>query len=63
VIHRTAINSDGARKVGYFAPSVAGQAEALAVADIPADSISYIKTRCNTARPALSQACATSEGR
>ncbi|MGO9263572.1 MAG: SDR family NAD(P)-dependent oxidoreductase [Candidatus Binataceae bacterium] len=47
VIRGTAINNDGARKVGYFAPSVAGQAEvvaeALAVAGVPADSISYIE--------------------
>lgn len=47
VIRGTAINNDGARKVGYLAPSVAGQAEAvaeaLAVADVPADSISYIE--------------------
>ena len=48
VIRGTAINNDGARKVGYLAPSVAGQAdviaEALAVADAEADSISYIET-------------------
>jgi acyl transferase domain-containing protein/thioesterase domain-containing protein len=47
-IRGTAINNDGARKVGYLAPSVAGQAdviaEALAVADAEADSISYIET-------------------
>jgi acyl transferase domain-containing protein/thioesterase domain-containing protein len=46
-IRGTAINNDGARKVGYFAASVAGQAEvvaeALAVAGVPADSISYIE--------------------
>ncbi len=48
VIRGTAINNDGARKVSYLAPSVAGQAdaiaEALAVADAEADSISYIET-------------------
>jgi acyl transferase domain-containing protein len=48
VIRGTAINNDGARKVSYLAPSVAGQAdaivEALAVADTDADSISYIET-------------------
>ncbi|MHB8383560.1 MAG: type I polyketide synthase [Candidatus Binataceae bacterium] len=48
VIRGTAINNDGARKVGYLAPSVAGQseaiAEALTVADTEADSISYIET-------------------
>jgi acyl transferase domain-containing protein/thioesterase domain-containing protein len=48
VIRGTAINNDGARKVSYLAPSVAGQAdaiaEALAVADTEADSISYVET-------------------
>ncbi|MGC2491227.1 SDR family NAD(P)-dependent oxidoreductase [Candidatus Binatus sp.] len=48
VVRGTAINNDGARKVSYLAPSVAGQAdaivEALAVADADADSISYIET-------------------
>jgi acyl transferase domain-containing protein len=48
VIRGTAINNDGARKVSYLAPSVAGQAdaiiEALTVADVSADSISYVET-------------------
>jgi len=48
VIRGSAINNDGARKVGYLAPSVNGQAEvvaeALAVADVPAESISYVET-------------------
>jgi acyl transferase domain-containing protein/thioesterase domain-containing protein/aryl carrier-like protein len=48
VIRGTAINNDGARKVSYLAPSVEGQAdailEAMAVADVEADSISYIET-------------------
>lgn len=48
VIKGVAINNDGSQKVGYLAPSVDGQAaaiaEALAVADIDADSISYIET-------------------
>lgn len=48
VIRGTAINNDGARKVGYLAPSVAGQAdaitEALAVAGLAARSISYVET-------------------
>ena len=48
VIRGTAINNDGARKVSYLAPSVAGQAdaiaEALTVADVEADSISYVET-------------------
>jgi acyl transferase domain-containing protein/thioesterase domain-containing protein/aryl carrier-like protein len=48
IIRGTAINNDGARKVSYLAPSVAGQAdaigEALSVADVQPDSISYIET-------------------
>ena len=48
VIRGSAINNDGARKVGYLAPSVTGQAEvvaeALAVAEVEAESISYIET-------------------
>ena len=47
VIRGSAINNDGARKVGYLAPSVTGQAEvvaeALAVADVGAESISYVE--------------------
>jgi acyl transferase domain-containing protein/thioesterase domain-containing protein/acyl carrier protein len=47
VIKGSAINNDGALKVGYMAPSVDGQAaaisEALAIADVPADSISYVE--------------------
>jgi acyl transferase domain-containing protein/thioesterase domain-containing protein len=43
----SAINNDGARKVGYLAPSVEGQAEviseALDFAGIGADDISYIE--------------------
>ncbi len=48
VILGSAVNNDGQRKVGYLAPSVAGQAEviaeALGVACVPADSISYVET-------------------
>ena len=48
VIRGSAINNDGARKVGYLAPSVDGQAdvvaEALAVAEVPAETISYVET-------------------
>jgi acyl transferase domain-containing protein/thioesterase domain-containing protein len=48
VIRGSAINNDGARKVGYLAPSVTGQAEvvaeALEVADVAAESISYVET-------------------
>ena len=47
VIKGSAINNDGALKVGYMAPSVDGQAqaiaEALAIADVPAETISYIE--------------------
>jgi acyl transferase domain-containing protein/thioesterase domain-containing protein/NAD(P)-dependent dehydrogenase (short-subunit alcohol dehydrogenase family)/acyl carrier protein len=48
VIRGTAINNDGARKVGYLAPSVTGQAEvireALAVAQVDARTIAYVET-------------------
>ncbi|MFZ0677279.1 SDR family NAD(P)-dependent oxidoreductase [Candidatus Binatus sp.] len=48
IIRGTAINNDGARKVSFLAPSVAGQAdaigEALAVADVTAESISCVET-------------------
>lgn len=47
VIRGSAINNDGAGKVGYLAPSVDGQAaavtEALAVADVSADTIGYVE--------------------
>lgn len=47
VIRGTAINNDGASKVGYTAPSVNGQAEvvaeALAMAGVEPDSISYVE--------------------
>jgi acyl transferase domain-containing protein len=46
VIRGSAINNDGSLKAGYMAPSVDAQseviAEALAVADVDADSISYV---------------------
>ena len=48
VILASAINNDGARKVGYLAPSVEGQAEVIAealdVAGVSADEISYVET-------------------
>jgi len=48
VIKGFAINNDGASKVGYTAPSVDGQAEviaeALAMADFDAESVSYVET-------------------
>ena len=47
VLRGSAINNDGAGKVGYLAPSVDGQAkviaEALAIADIDAGSIGYVE--------------------
>ncbi|MEJ6472785.1 beta-ketoacyl synthase N-terminal-like domain-containing protein [Pseudoalteromonas piscicida] len=48
VIRGTATNNDGARKVGYTAPSLEGQLEvlneAMYVADLEADQISYVET-------------------
>jgi hypothetical protein len=48
VIKSSAINNDGALKVGYTAPSVDGQAEviaeALALAGVESETISYIET-------------------
>ena len=48
VILGSAVNNDGGRKVGYLAPSVEGQseviAEALGVAGVTADTISYVET-------------------
>lgn len=47
VIKGSAINNDGLEKVGFLAPSVDGQAdaiaEAIAVAGIDADTISYVE--------------------
>ena len=48
VIKGTAVNNDGSVKIGYTAPSVDGQAEvigdALAMAGVSAESISYVET-------------------
>jgi acyl transferase domain-containing protein/acyl carrier protein len=48
VIKGSAINNDGSSKVGYTAPSVNGQAEAIAeaiaLADIEPETITYIET-------------------
>ncbi len=48
IIKGSAVNNDGAGKAGYTAPSVNSQAdavvEALANADVDADSISYVET-------------------
>ena len=47
VIKGSALNNDGAAKVGYTAPSVDGQAEVIlaaqAMADVAADSIGYVE--------------------
>lgn len=47
VIKGTAVNNDGAAKAGYLAPSVDGQAKAIAeahaVAAVPADTIDYVE--------------------
>ncbi|MEZ5674011.1 MAG: SDR family NAD(P)-dependent oxidoreductase [Thalassovita sp.] len=47
VIKGSAVNNDGADKAGYLAPSVEGQAAAIAdahaLANIPADTIDYIE--------------------
>lgn len=48
VIRGWAVNNDGARKVGFTAPSADGQAaavaEALALADLDSGAVSYIET-------------------
>jgi acyl transferase domain-containing protein/acyl carrier protein len=48
VIKGSAINNDGSNKVGYTAPSVNGQAEAIAeaiaLADVEPETITYIET-------------------
>ena len=48
VIRGSAVNNDGSHKIGYTTPSVDGQAkvirEAIAIAGVPAESISYIET-------------------
>jgi acyl transferase domain-containing protein len=48
VIRGSAINNDGSNKVGYLAPSVDGQSasivEALGVAGVSPESISYVET-------------------
>lgn len=48
VLRGSAVNNDGAGKVGYLAPSVDGQAkvitEALAMADIDSATIGYVET-------------------
>ena len=54
VIKGSAVNNDGSGKVGYLAPSVDGQAaavaEALAIADVDAESVTYIECH-GTATP------------
>src|SRR5260370_7357175 len=47
VIRGSAVNNDGSQKVGYLAPSVAGQtrviSEALAIAGVDAEDVSYVE--------------------
>ena len=47
VVRGSAVNNDGAEKIGYTAPGIAGQAavirEALAVAGVSADEIGYVE--------------------
>ncbi len=47
VIKGSAVNNDGSDKAGYLAPSVGGQAaavaDALAIADVAADTVDYIE--------------------
>lgn len=54
IIKGTAINNDGAQKVGYSAPSIQGQAEVIveaqAIAGVHPDSISYLEAH-GTATP------------
>jgi len=48
IIKGTAINNDGSRKIGFTAPSIPGQVdvirEALHVADVEPESITYVET-------------------
>src|SRR5207245_5820227 len=48
VIKGSAINNDGAEKIGYTAPSVAGQVAVIRTAqlraEVPPDAISYVET-------------------
>ncbi len=54
VIKGSAVNNDGSTKVGYLAPSVDGQAaaiaEALAIANVGADTVTYVECH-GTATP------------
>ncbi len=47
VLKGTAVNNDGAQKAGYLAPSVDGQAKAVAeahaIADVTADTVDYVE--------------------
>lgn len=48
IIKGSAVNNDGAEKAGYMAPSVEGQAaviaEALAIAEVEPETVTYIET-------------------
>ena len=47
ILRGSAVNNDGGQKAGYLAPSVEGQAQAVAVAlavgDIPAETVTYVE--------------------
>lgn len=48
IIRGTAVNNDGGNKAGFAAPSISGQVEviteALAVAEVPAETVDYVET-------------------
>lgn len=48
IIRGTAVNNDGGNKAGFAAPSISGQVEviteALAVAEVPAQTVDYVET-------------------
>jgi acyl transferase domain-containing protein len=54
VIKSSATNNDGSDKIGYAAPSAAGQAEVIveaqAIADVPAETITYVETHGTATR-------------
>ncbi|GGY14782.1 type I polyketide synthase [Paludibacterium paludis] len=54
IVKGTAVNNDGAQKVGFTSPSVAGQVDvikkALVAADVQADSIGYVEAHGTATR-------------
>ncbi len=70
VIRGYAANNDGSDKIGFTAPGVTGQmrvvADALAMADVAADTIGYVEghgTGTPSATPSRSRRCAGCSGR